>query len=128
MRVVSFAEMILEIQLLADAGHCKAEPADDAESQKLAADGRRLNRDWKPGEIPRVPKGYRDGRALRVRIHAPTRLEPARAAARTTRPRERRATTRRLTRAGPSRDDPSEPEPPPLARPGGHLSVVRERL
>jgi len=108
---VSVAETMGEWQLLADQGLCDYEPCDDEESQEFAADVRRLNPDWGPGAIPKVPRGYRDAAAERA--HVPrrqlnTRPRP-RAAARGRRP------SRRVARTSGSRGDPSrEADEPPL--------------
>src|SRR5688500_2718668 len=56
---VTASEMIAELILLTDRGHGKGAVADDAESQAFAAEVRRLNHDWKPGRVPRVPRQYR---------------------------------------------------------------------
>jgi hypothetical protein len=110
----SFAEASAEIQLLGEAGYCHIEIGDDEESQAFAADVRRLNPDWQPGEIPKVPAGYPDGRAL----CAPVATRPVgrvQVAARA----PRRGSVRSV-RSGRSRaraPDDSEPSPEPVAIP-----------
>lgn len=59
---VSFAEMIAEMQLLRETGYGEGESGNDPESQAFAAEVRRLNANWEPGEIPRVPAGYEERR------------------------------------------------------------------
>jgi hypothetical protein len=118
-RVVSFAEMMGTFVLLDHAGHCKAKAGDDEESQEFAAEVLRLNRSWKPGEIPLVPAGYRDGRAGRA-AHALSLDGRARNVRNTPRPREPRRSPRSNPRRSPRKarapDDP-HPEPDLIAIP-----------
>jgi hypothetical protein len=99
--------MIAEIMLLTDAGYAKGEVGDDDESQEFARDVRRLNRNWRPGQIPRVPAGYQNGIAWRQSPGRERRPAPPRAQ----RGRAPRSATRRTRRAGVSRDGPASPSP-----------------
>ena len=112
--MISFAEMMAEMQLLSGHGYGDCKPGDDEESQQFAADVQRLNPNWTPGTIPRA---LRQQARFVAKPAAATstmsrRPQPAARAA-----RGRRVRTRAKAR-GP--DDPPKPEPPldvvPLAR------------
>lgn len=70
----SGAEMLAEFHLLALRGYGEVEIGDDEESQDFAAEIERLNPDWQPGEIPKVPAGCQDGAALRDPAATPPEL------------------------------------------------------
>ena len=112
---VSAHEMTAEFLLFG-----RAVAADDEESQKFASDVRTLNSGWKPGDVPRVPVGYRSGaayRAVLARMARPALVEA--------RPREHRSSHRRELRCGrgrsrrgpPSGDDPPDDPEAPAASP-----------
>src|SRR5205823_1237696 len=63
---VSMAEAMAEMHLL---GHGRF--ADDEESQAFKRDVERSNRRWCRGQIPRLPKGYANGVALRAAVTRP---------------------------------------------------------
>ena len=100
---ISTAEWAAELIKLSDAGHCNVEVVDDDESREFAEDVRALNRDWQPGEIPRVPIGYRDGVAWRRGRATP---RPSRGRV----PRTRRGTSRARARSPGSSSDGDEPD------------------
>jgi hypothetical protein len=89
-------------------GHGKM--AEDAESQAFERETLRLNPGWKPGRIPKVPAGYRNGVAVRRAAAARAVVTDERPVAAVARPRERRAARSHARRGPPS----SEDDPPPL--------------
>jgi hypothetical protein len=63
--ILSGAEVVADMMLLRLHGYADGEPSDDEESREYEAEVERLNPDWQPGQIPKVPAGYADGRWLR---------------------------------------------------------------
>jgi hypothetical protein len=60
--LVSPAEMVAELHLLGLHGYGEpGEPVGDEESRQFFAEVERLNPDWQPGQIPKVPAGYEHG-------------------------------------------------------------------
>lgn len=97
------------VLLLADLGYNNAQPADDDESQRFAADVRRLNPGWTPGQVPVSPS-----RAIRSRrVRVPTMTAPAPLTCPSTRPRET-SSRRKPPRSSSNSDDPGESEQPAL--------------
>jgi hypothetical protein len=116
---VSAAEAMAEFVLL-NAG----EMAKDEESQQFESDVRQSNVGWKPGDVPRVPAGYRSGVAYRAALAGmarPVAAETRPREQRNGRPRERARGRSRVTRAGPSDDPDHALGPPPVC---GRLGVA----
>ena len=117
--ILSPHEWLAALQLQSDAGHGECESGDDEESQEFDADVRRLNPNWTPGTIPKVPAGL-DGRGLRERARfvvkpaATTSTVSPRPQPTARAPRGRRVRIRVKAR-GP--DDPPDPPARPVAIP-----------
>jgi predicted nucleic acid-binding Zn ribbon protein len=116
---VTKKQMVAEWILLGDHGHGEVEATDES-SRRFADQVRSLNRDWQPGQVPRVPQP-------KVLIREPASVACAKPpVGATSRPREHRAKPSRRggSRDGPGRqgDDSDEPPPPPLA--GGRRCAI----
>jgi hypothetical protein len=107
---ISFRQMMGEIHMNGrNDPNCT--PGEDEESQKFFAEVERLNPNWKPGQVPKVPRPRRHVRTTQKRPEG--RVRPS-----------ARSPRRRSVRSGGAKarapDEPSESEPPldavPLSR------------
>jgi hypothetical protein len=102
------AEMMAEFHML---GH--GEIGDDEESQQFFGEVERLNAGWKPGDVPRLPAGYRSGaayRAVLASVARPVAVEPRPREQRNGRPREQRSGRGRSRRGPPNSNDDPDPD------------------